>query len=201
MLHCSLSACNKADRSPKELALNLVDISDAEFILSLRLDKKRAIYLSETAPSLEKQVEWINAYKAREKAGLEYYYLASEDGKKVGTVRIYNINRFSCTGGSWLFNRSVSSNSAILCDIMINDLIFNDLNRNIVLFDVCKNNKRVISYHELKNPVFYFEDDVKYYMMLTRSAWYDARRRIFEFFGIDVKVCWSHGVPFYEGIW
>ncbi|WP_431199786.1 hypothetical protein ACRQ5D_13170 [Mucilaginibacter sp. P25] len=55
----------------------MVEESDAEFILSLRTDPVHARYLTHTDNNLQKQIEWIRAYKKREKNGrnITFYFL------------------------------------------------------------------------------------------------------------------------------
>ena len=53
------------------ITLRPVEVTDAEFILELRTDKRLGQFLSTTSPDLDQQREWIRGYKKREAVGEE----------------------------------------------------------------------------------------------------------------------------------
>ena len=57
----------------KNVNLRLVNESDAEFIINLRI--KRGEFLSQTDPDIKKQKDWISQYKIRENNKKEYYLI------------------------------------------------------------------------------------------------------------------------------
>ena len=72
--------------------VRLVDEGDAEFIVMLRTDSRLGKYISSTDNDVDKQKNWIKAYKSREIAGLEYYFIFEKPlGNRLGVSRIYNI--------------------------------------------------------------------------------------------------------------
>jgi len=56
------------------LAFRLVVLDDAAYIHALRIDPAFNEHLSSTGGTVHDQRRWIEAYKAREAQGSEYYY-------------------------------------------------------------------------------------------------------------------------------
>ena len=57
------------------MKLRLVQLEDAEFILTLRMDERLNRFISMVEAGLNKQVAWLVSYKAREANGEEYYFI------------------------------------------------------------------------------------------------------------------------------
>ena len=78
----------------KTIILSPVQISDAEYILSLRLNEKLNRFVSSVENSLTKQQQWIFEYKEREKKGIEYYFIIRDlSGNSLGTARVYGFKK------------------------------------------------------------------------------------------------------------
>lgn len=167
------------------IEIRLVETEDAPFIVELRNDPRLGRYLSKTSSSITEQEKWIIAYKEREALKEEFYFLISENGIKRGLYRLYNINKYSFTIGSWLFAKCEILNLPIFIDIIISDFGFDVLNIPILLFDVRKENKKVIHYHLLKRPLIYYEDNLNLYCLLKREKWEDTKGRVAHFFNIS----------------
>ena len=88
------------------LRLRLVVPDDAAFIHRLRLDPALNAHLSPVTGSVTDQRDWITAYKTREAAGTEAYYLISrrDDGRPCGLVRLYAITDDNFTWGSFMLD-------------------------------------------------------------------------------------------------
>ena len=167
------------------IEIRLVETEDAPFIVELRNDPRLGRYLSKTSSSITEQEKWIIDYKEREALKEEFYFLISENGIKRGLYRLYNINKYSFTIGSWLFTKCEILNLPIFIDIIISDFGFDVLNIPILLFDVRKENKKVIHYHLLKRPLIYYEDNLNLYCLLKREKWEDTKGRVAHFFNIS----------------
>ena len=57
------------------LQLRFVNEDDAEFIIKLRTDPKLGKFIHSTSSDIEEQKKWIRAYKKREQAGTDYYFI------------------------------------------------------------------------------------------------------------------------------
>jgi RimJ/RimL family protein N-acetyltransferase len=74
----------------KNINLRTVEIDDAEFVFNMRQNPNRVKYLTKITGTIESQHEWIKIV-SRGKEGKEYYFvIESEDGEKLGLVRMYD---------------------------------------------------------------------------------------------------------------
>lgn len=166
-----------------------VDESDAEFILSLRLNKKLSQYLTKTENNLEKQIEWIKAYKEREKQGKEFYFITiDENGNRYGVNRLYNFDNYSFEAGSWLFSNETNSSISILADLATRDFGF-CLNEkfNACRFEVRKDNLSVIAYHKRFKPELINEDESKYYFSVSKNNFEEYKNKLLKIYGYGNK--------------
>lgn len=89
------------------LALRLIQPADAAYVHGLRTDPAYNAHLSEVQGTIEDQRGWIEAYKTREAEGREFYYIIMRhDGRRCGTVRLYEIEGDSFTWGSWILDEN-----------------------------------------------------------------------------------------------
>jgi len=152
------------------IKLRLVDISDASFILKLRGNEKLSQFLSRTSKKLADQERWIQEYKIREAQKLEYYFIAiDEEGNRLGTTRIYNIEANSFETGSWLFSEDAPSGVAIKSDIIGREFGFENLGLDFCKFEVRKANVKVLRYHYRYSPEVIGEDELNYYFRISRQ--------------------------------
>ncbi|MFT5795953.1 MAG: RimJ/RimL family protein N-acetyltransferase [Ulvibacter sp.] len=154
----------------KNIHLRLVEISDAEFIIELRLKKGK--FLSDTDDNIEKQKEWISQYKEREKNKKEYYFIiGGEGGKRLGTVRVYGIVDNSFCWGSWLVSNEAPKSSAIESAMLLYSFTFNKLKFKKSYFDVRKGNVSVARFHKRFGATVIKEDEENYFFVLTRDSY------------------------------
>src|SRR5690554_102132 len=94
--------------------LRLVREEDAAFIVSLRADAQRTKFMLTLDEDIEKQVDWIKAYKKRERRGEDYYFLyENQDGQKASLNRLSRISKEerSCKAAGWIKSKEVRINS------------------------------------------------------------------------------------------
>jgi hypothetical protein len=152
-----------------DLKFRLVEESDAPFIISLRTHPLMGKYLSATDASLENQVAWIRGYKQREQQGKEYYFIfTGEREEQLGVMRLYDINGTEATYGSWLIKPGCDEFVAIKTDLFIMEFA-KELGIETTLFDVRKENKKVIRFHKIFSTQIK-EDDLNIYMMMDKAA-------------------------------
>lgn len=133
------------------LKFRFVEETDAEFILSLRTDPKLSRYLSNTDSDINKQKNWIRAYKSKEAAGTEYYFLyADESEQPLGLCRLYNVDTTakSYTSGSWLAKSGIDVLISIKADLVLMQMAFETLGLKTCNIDVRKDNKKMLRYHK-----------------------------------------------------
>lgn len=169
------------------LKIRLVTVDDAKFILDLRLDPDLSKNIHSVNSSLEKQIEWIEGYKIKEKQQKELYFIFLDNEERLGLYRIYAINENDLTIGSWVFRKDVSSKYAILADIIIKDYVFEHFPRHKLFFDVRRNNRGVLKYHSRFNPVIIAENELDIYFELPQSNYICGRKKVLEALQINDK--------------
>lgn len=140
--------------------VRLVDEGDAEFIVMLRTDSRLGKYISSTDNDVDKQKNWIKAYKSREIAGLEYYFIFEKPlGNRLGVSRIYNIAESTFETGSWVFKRDAPFGAAFLGDIICHEIAFELFPDKVNIHDIKKDNFGVNKYAEEFHPILISETD------------------------------------------
>ncbi|MEI4231625.1 GNAT family N-acetyltransferase [Roseovarius sp. D22-M7] len=130
------------------LRLRLVAPPDAAFIHALRTDPAYNAHLSPVTGTVADQQAWITAYKAREAAGQEFYYIIErQDGVPCGTVRLYGITQDSFTWGSWILNADKPSGAALESALLSFSVGFEGLGLSRADIDVRRDNARAISFY------------------------------------------------------
>ncbi|SDB07072.1 Protein N-acetyltransferase, RimJ/RimL family [Pseudomonas sp. NFACC23-1] len=156
--------------SSKSILLRLIEESDAEFVLTLRLDENYSRHLSSVVSDIEVQRSWIRNYKSDEAAGLQYYFIIERlDGVPCGTVRIYDIRDNSFSWGSWILNEDKTRYAAIESSFLIYQFGFEHLGFTKCHFDVRKENTKVISFHEKMGAYRTGETDLDILFEITPS--------------------------------
>jgi RimJ/RimL family protein N-acetyltransferase len=150
--------------SGKNIQLRTAEISDAEFILELRTQSEKTKYLSQVENDLAKQQAWLVAYKQKEQKGEEYYFvIESKTGKKLGLVRVYDLQPNSFCWGSWLIQDNAPKTTAIESALLIYEFGFGQLSYKKAHFDVRKGNQSVIAFHQRFGAKVTHEDELNYY--------------------------------------
>jgi len=151
--------------------MRFVEESDADFILSLRLDERYNRFLSEVSADVNAQREWIRKYKYDEALGSQYYFVIERlNQTPCGTVRIYDLRQDSFCWGSWILNEDKTRYSAIESALLVYEFGFDHLGFVKSHFDVMKENKGVVSFHKRMGAVVTSEDDQNYYFEITRET-------------------------------
>ena len=140
------------DMKYKSIYFRSVELKDAEFILSLRVNEKYNKHLSAVKDDLENQRKWLEGYKAKERAGEEYYFIIhrNSDNEQIGTVRLYDFIKAedSFSWGSWILNEKKTRYAALECTILIYDFAFLNLKFKRCHMDMRKDNLKIIEYHK-----------------------------------------------------
>lgn len=159
------------------IGTRLVVESDAEFILSLRTDTYHTRFIHPTDNNLEKQIEWIRRYKDRENEGREYYFIYTKDGEPMGLSRAYNIFEYYCTSGSWLCKPKNDPKDSFATYLIMHDVMFQDLELDLAIFDVRKENKKVWRLHESFGAMRIGESDIDYYFSLFKNDYFEKKKK------------------------
>jgi len=143
MISVELIKCSRI--TGHRLIFRNAEVSDAQFILSLRVDEKKSRFLSKTDPDVVKQEGWLLGYKSSK--GQAYFVIENSAGEKVGTVRMYDAQGQSFCWGSWLIVEGAPSSTAIESALIVYQYGLL-LGFRAAHFDVRKGNKSVWQFHE-----------------------------------------------------
>lgn len=164
------------------IILRLVEEKDAEFILSLRTNTSLNRYISTTSDNLNDQIDWIRNYKIMELAGLEFYFIAEDlDGKKYGTIRLYDFKKNSFEIGSWLFLPNSPLGMAVKAHFIGMETGYNYLHADFCRLEIRKKNISVLRYIKDFKSTLVNEDDLNYYFILAKEDFLIRRNKLAKF--------------------
>ena len=143
-------------------------VSDAAFILGLRLDPKKSAYLSTVPDDVQKQAAWLEHYQAG--TGQAYFVICDQDGARLGTVRLYNAIGNSFSWGSWIVVDDAPANTAIESALMVYRYALDDLGFGRAHFEVDRNNTSVWAFHERFGAVRVKESATEYFYEIGLEA-------------------------------
>ncbi len=159
-----------AGQSGHEVTFRLARPADASFILSLRTDSRLNEHLSSVDHDLEKQITWLQDYRAREDRGEEFYFVISRNGESVGTVRLYDVQEDSFCWGSWVIVPGTPPSVALRSAALIYDFGFNALGFRFSHFDVRKGNGSVNRFHQRTGAIVISEDSENFYYQIDKAT-------------------------------
>lgn len=153
------------------LRLRLVEPEDAGYIHGLRTNPAYNAHLSTVEGTVDDQRRWIEAYKAREAAGGEYYYVIERlsDGVRCGVVRLYGITGETFTWGSWILDSGKPPMAALESALLSFGVAFDRLDLHCGLVDVRRENTHAIAFYERFGMQPTGEDALNRYFLYTRG--------------------------------
>lgn len=164
----------------KYVNLREIQIEDAEFVLSLRCNEKKARFLHATENNLQKQIDYIKRYKTLKD---EYYFIIeNKKGEPIGTDRIYGIREDAFSGGSWLMVEGSDPYEVMEGEALIKKFGFETLKFNKCYFDVRKGNKKVLKYHKLLGSKIVGETDIDYLFEVYKDDYLKNVKKFLPFF-------------------
>lgn len=171
--------------SGTRLRLRLVRPDDADYIHSLRIDPTYNTHLSPVTGTAEDQRRWIEAYKVREGAAQEGYYMIERlsDGVRCGLVRLYGIKGDQFTWGSWILDTNKPHKAALESAVLIYKIGFELLDLSKAVFDVRRENTHTASFHRRFGATEVGSDDVNFYFDYPRARFETDRQRYLRMLG------------------
>lgn len=151
----------------KYVNLREVEIDDAEFILSLRCDEKKARFLHKTENNLEKQIEYLKRYKTLDNEW--YFIIENKRHEPKGTIRIYGVQGTQYTSGSWLMTDDSLPEETLEGTLLVGQMAYEVLGFEKEYFDVRKGNKKVVRFHLSGGAKIVGEDEENYYFETTKA--------------------------------
>jgi RimJ/RimL family protein N-acetyltransferase len=160
------------------VVLRDVEESDAEFILSLRLDPARNQFLSPVPDDLERQRAWIRGYHAS--SGQAYFIICDRQLRPLGTVRVYDAVGDSFSWGSWILKQGVPPTAAIESALLVYRLGL-AWGFDASHFKVHRANTSVVQFHESFGAERTAETEEEIFFRLDRAAIERALKRYARF--------------------
>ena len=157
----------------KNIDLRPVEIEDAEFILSLRLNPELNQYLSQVENDLIKQKEWIKTHRLYSR---DFYFIIQNKAQKpVGTIRVYDIQGNVFCWGSWIVIPEARKYASLESVFLLYRFVFFGLGLDKTNFDVRKNNKKAVSFYLRFGATIFGETDLDYLMTYTKSTFIERQ--------------------------
>jgi RimJ/RimL family protein N-acetyltransferase len=158
------------------LCLRLVTPEDAAYIHGLRVNPAYNTFLSPVTGSVADQRRWIEDYRARERAGLEYYYIIERlDGVLCGVVRLYDIRDDQFTWGSWILDHNKPAKAALESVLLSFGVGFEVLGLEKACFDVRRENSHAIAFYRRFGATETGTDDENIYFEYPRDRFAQNR--------------------------
>lgn len=170
-------ALNATRRS--HLRLVRADVEDATFIARLRNDPGLNRHLNAPASDAASQLAWLRGYKAREAAGLEFYFVIVCDGAAKGVVRLYDLRETngaqSFCWGSWIIEPPSVAGLAVYSLLLAWSIGFERLDFGRTHFEVRRDNDKCVGLYLRLGARIVGERGPEHLLALTRSD-YEALR-------------------------
>jgi len=159
----------------KSIFLREVSADDADFIIGLRTDPAKSKHISSTSNDVDRQKSFILKYS---ESLTEFYFIICDwEWRRLGTIRIYDIQEDSFCWGSWIVSKYAPKIVAIESVLIIYDFAFFSLHYKKSHFDVRKENKSVIDFHKRFGASIVGEDDLNYYFQYNIETYMSVRQK------------------------
>lgn len=159
-----------------QLSLRLVQPEDAPYIHGLRTDPTYNGHLSTVTGTVEDQRSWIEAYKTREAASSEYYFVIErKDGVRCGVVRLYDITGDQFTWGSWILDQNKPRKAALESAVLSFGVGFETLGLDIANVDVREKNTHAEAFYRRLCMIETHRTDQDIFFVYSRAQ-FDATK-------------------------
>ena len=169
----------------KTVVFRDASVADAEFILSLRTDDKKSLYLSTVSGGIAAQHQWLERYSFEQG---QAYFIIEYQSQAIGTVRLYDARQNNFCWGSWILKDGSPSQIAVESALMVYAYAVDHLGFSASHFDVRKGNERVWLFHERFGARRVGETDLDYLYNLSLEAIRDSQLRYRKFLPNGVTV-------------
>lgn len=151
------------------LRLRLIEETDAAYVHALRVNPDYNTHLSAVTGDVADQAAWIRAYKPREAAGQEYYFVIERhDGTRCGTVRLYDIFGDTFTWGSWILDYNKTRKAALESALLSFGFGFLGLDLSKALVDVRADNSHALEFYQRLGMTELRRDEQDIYLTYPR---------------------------------
>jgi RimJ/RimL family protein N-acetyltransferase len=170
----------------KNISLRPVQLADAAFVLSLRMDPDRSRFVSPVSGDVQAQTDWISRYKLREADGIEYYFIIELAGSPVGTVRLYDFQGDSFCWGSWMITPGAPASTSIESALLVYEFAFYKLGFRKSHFDVRIENERVVAFHLRFGAEIQRSDELNHFFTYQSKDYEAVRQKYSRFLSREI---------------
>lgn len=153
------------------LKFRVVEKSDAQRIVAWRTHSERNRYISPIEEDVEKQRQWIQRYKEREKRGDEYYFVVKDRfGEEFGFIRVYQSSEEHIEVGSWVSRPDYTKGWNIFKILLAAQwFVFEKMGRDSVVFRIHRENTPVLKVCAVFADKAYKEEDGFLFFMSAKG--------------------------------
>lgn len=163
----------------KLVNLREIEVSDAKFILDLRLSSKGIKFLNKTNSNIDNQIQYIKNYKTLE---YEWYFIVeSKDHVPLGCLSAYDVKNNSVCTGRWIMTATTSTGAGIEGDLLLKNFVFNILDVDILRTDTRYSNKNMINYFRMWGCEITSKTDELIYFSLVKKIYEKNKYKIERF--------------------
>ena len=165
----------------KNLYLKEVNLSDVNYILKLRTNKKLSKYLNPTNPDKKKQLIWLEKYLIRRKNNKEFYFIfqikIKKDYKNMGFGRIVHLKKNIFHFGGWILEKNSKPWIALESCLSIYEYAFINLRYKKCLLWINLKNSDVIKYHEYLGSKYVKKSKKEIFFKFTKKNYEDLKKK------------------------
>jgi RimJ/RimL family protein N-acetyltransferase len=172
----------------RTLVFRNAEVTDAAFILSLRVDSKKSKYLTQTSPEVSRQIAWLDDYAG--KVDQAYFIIETKESSPLGSVRLYDAQGDSFCWGSWILKDGAPRSAAIESALMVYSYAIDHLGFRATHFDVRKGNENVRRFHERCGAERVGETDTDYLYQINLEKIIALRTKAKIYLAESVTVEW-----------
>jgi RimJ/RimL family protein N-acetyltransferase len=157
----------------KNVNLKEIEVSDAEFVLSLRLNPELNRYLSPVENNIDKQREWIK--QAKNDTQQFYFIIQNKQEEPVGTIRIHDIEGDRFCWGSWIVKPEARKYASFESLVLLYEHAFFNLGLNKSHLYAQKQNKKAVNFHLRFGATIVKEDEQNIYFIFNKENYNSIR--------------------------
>lgn len=159
----------------KNLVFRNAELSDAEFILKLRIDENKSRNISFGAITVAQQEDWLRKYAERDRE--VYFIIENKQSERIGTIRLYDQKDDSFCWGSWIVVDGAPTTVAVESMLMIYLYALDTLGFSSAYFQVNKANQSVWKFKERFGATRVAENEIEYHYIITKEAMRESMKR------------------------
>ncbi|MEM6440114.1 MAG: GNAT family N-acetyltransferase [Pseudomonadota bacterium] len=168
------------------LAFRTATPEDAEFVFALRRSPEKSRHLSPVSDRVEDQRRWLERYARSEG---QAYFMIEHEGRRIGTVRLYDARSDSFCWGSWILIDDRPRQAAVESALMVYAYAVDHLGFARAHFGVRLGNEKVLRFHARMGARELRRDARDAFFEMTPEAIRSARESLDRFLpGGEVEV-------------